>query len=152
MHIQGCPCSSQFHSWMWAEVPAPILTLALLTWTKWWAPASTSKWQMGFNSAFKGLKTVTLYIIFRIMYGVRLSRISGKLCGIKVWLISKIFATFLKMISLKKFQSNGITLNHFSIRSFCRTLPKYTLRILPYFSRLSLSLSLSLSLKHIAIA
>ena len=31
------------------------LTLTLLTWTKWWAPASASKWQMGFNSAFKGL-------------------------------------------------------------------------------------------------
>jgi hypothetical protein len=31
------------------------LTLTLLTWTKWWAPASASKWRMGFNSAFKGL-------------------------------------------------------------------------------------------------
>jgi hypothetical protein len=25
--------------------------------TKWWAPASASKWQMGFNLAFKGLIT-----------------------------------------------------------------------------------------------
>jgi hypothetical protein len=32
------------------------LTLILLTWTKWRAPASASKWRMGFNSAFKGLK------------------------------------------------------------------------------------------------
>jgi hypothetical protein len=31
------------------------LTLTLLTSTKWWAPASAGKWQMGFNSAFKGL-------------------------------------------------------------------------------------------------
>ena len=31
------------------------LTLTLLTWTKWGASASASKWQMGFNSAFKGL-------------------------------------------------------------------------------------------------
>jgi hypothetical protein len=31
-----------------------VLTLILLTSTKWWAPASTSKWRMGFNSAFKG--------------------------------------------------------------------------------------------------
>ena len=31
------------------------LTLNLLTWTKLWAPASARKWQMGFNSAFKGL-------------------------------------------------------------------------------------------------
>ena len=31
------------------------LTLTLLTWTKWWAPTSASKWQMDFNSAFKVL-------------------------------------------------------------------------------------------------
>jgi hypothetical protein len=29
-----------------------MLTLILLTWKKWWAPASASKWRMGFNSAF----------------------------------------------------------------------------------------------------
>ena len=32
------------------------LTLILLTWRKWWAPNNASKWQMGFNSGFKGLK------------------------------------------------------------------------------------------------
>jgi ABC-type uncharacterized transport system fused permease/ATPase subunit len=32
-----------------------ILTLILLTWTKWLAPTSAIKWRMGFNSAFKGL-------------------------------------------------------------------------------------------------
>jgi hypothetical protein len=37
------------------------LTLILLTSTKWWAPASASKWQMGFDLAFKGLKKVNLY-------------------------------------------------------------------------------------------
>jgi hypothetical protein len=31
------------------------LTLILLTWRIWWAPNNASKWQMGFNSAFKGL-------------------------------------------------------------------------------------------------
>ena len=31
------------------------LTLILLTWRKWWALNNASKWQMGFNSAFKGL-------------------------------------------------------------------------------------------------
>jgi hypothetical protein len=30
------------------------LTLNLLAWTKWWAPASASKWRMGFNSASNG--------------------------------------------------------------------------------------------------
>jgi hypothetical protein len=33
----------------------PVLTLILLTWTKWRAPTNASKWRMGFNSAFKGL-------------------------------------------------------------------------------------------------
>ena len=32
------------------------LTLTLLTWRIWWARNTTSRWQMGFNSAFKGLK------------------------------------------------------------------------------------------------
>jgi len=31
------------------------LTLVLLPWRIWWAPNNASKWQMGFNSAFKGL-------------------------------------------------------------------------------------------------
>ena len=31
------------------------LTLTLLTWRIWCASTSASKWQMGFNSAFKGL-------------------------------------------------------------------------------------------------
>ena len=31
------------------------LTLILLTWRIWWAPINASKWQMGFNSMFKGL-------------------------------------------------------------------------------------------------
>ena len=29
--------------------------LILLTWRIWWAPNNASKWQVGFNSAFKGL-------------------------------------------------------------------------------------------------
>ena len=39
------------------------LTLILLTWRKWWAPNNASKWQMGFNSGFKGL-TKTLFLAF----------------------------------------------------------------------------------------
>jgi len=31
------------------------LTLTLLSWRIWWAPNSASRWQMGFNLAFKGL-------------------------------------------------------------------------------------------------
>jgi len=32
-----------------------LLTLILLTWRIWWAPNNASRWQMGFNSAFKAL-------------------------------------------------------------------------------------------------
>ena len=31
------------------------LTLILLMWRIWWAPYNASTWQLGFNSAFKGL-------------------------------------------------------------------------------------------------
>jgi len=31
------------------------LTFILLTWRIWWVPNNASRWQMGFNSAFKGL-------------------------------------------------------------------------------------------------
>jgi len=31
------------------------LTLILLTWRIWWVPNNASRWQMGFNSTFKGL-------------------------------------------------------------------------------------------------
>jgi len=33
------------------------LTLILLTWRIWWASNNASRWQIGFNSAFKGLNT-----------------------------------------------------------------------------------------------
>ena len=39
--------------------PIP-LTLNTLTWKIWWAPNNASRWQMGFNSAFKRLTLVTL--------------------------------------------------------------------------------------------
>jgi len=32
-----------------------LLTLNLLKWKIWWAPNNASRWQMGFNSACKGL-------------------------------------------------------------------------------------------------
>jgi len=38
-----------------AEVFVPGMTLILLTWRIWWAPKTASRWQVGFNSAFKGL-------------------------------------------------------------------------------------------------
>jgi len=35
------------------------LTVKPLTWKIWWAPNNASRWQMGFNSALKGLNTLT---------------------------------------------------------------------------------------------
>jgi hypothetical protein len=39
-----------------SNITHPKLTLILLTWRIWRAPNNGSKWQMGFNLAFKGLK------------------------------------------------------------------------------------------------
>jgi hypothetical protein len=41
---------------MWLE---DSLTPILLTWRIWWASNNTSKWQVGFNSAFKGLTVLS---------------------------------------------------------------------------------------------
>ena len=48
----------------WSPVQTRPLTLMPLTWRIWWAPNNASRWQMGFNSAFKGLiiiKLITKY-------------------------------------------------------------------------------------------
>ena len=38
--------------------PRAHLTITLLTWRIWWTPTIASKWQVGFNSAFKGLSII----------------------------------------------------------------------------------------------
>ena len=59
-------CPKTFSSRVWRS----LLTLTLLTWRIWWAPNNASKWQMGFNSAFKGLmacrKYMRWYIYFKL--------------------------------------------------------------------------------------
>jgi len=58
-----------------------ILTLNLLTWKIWWAPNNASRWQMGFNSAFKELNKPLIHSIFgvRDSFGVEFYvRIRGK--------------------------------------------------------------------------
>jgi hypothetical protein len=42
--------------WIPTAVFSLSLTLIPLTWRIWWASNNASRWQMGFNSAFKGLK------------------------------------------------------------------------------------------------
>ena len=41
-----------------------ILTLNPPTWRIWWAPNNASRWYMGFNSAFKELKGVLIFLMF----------------------------------------------------------------------------------------
>jgi len=38
------------------SVQRSVLTFILLTWRLWWAPNNASRWQIGFNWAFKWLK------------------------------------------------------------------------------------------------
>jgi hypothetical protein len=38
------------------SLPHMYLTLILLPWRIWWAPNNASKWKMGYNSTFKGLR------------------------------------------------------------------------------------------------
>jgi hypothetical protein len=40
-----------------------LLTLTLLTRRIWWAPNNASRWQMGFNSEFKGLNLLQNYTL-----------------------------------------------------------------------------------------
>jgi hypothetical protein len=64
--VHSCSASS-----VGTPVPADTLTLVLLTSTKWWTPASASKWRMGFNSAFKGLKGASCWSLYTINYDAR---------------------------------------------------------------------------------
>ena len=40
-----------------SRTPQIWLTLNPLTWKIWWAPNNASRWQVGFNSAFNGLRS-----------------------------------------------------------------------------------------------
>jgi len=51
------PCETVTFSITSPHMRTTILILILPTWRIWWASNNASRWQMGFNSAFKGLKT-----------------------------------------------------------------------------------------------
>jgi len=67
------------------------LTLFLLTWRKWWSPNNASKYQMGFNSGFKGLSVAVQGVkkIHRIF-----SYISNKMQRYTVYFIWKLLYIF----------------------------------------------------------
>jgi hypothetical protein len=43
------------------------LTLNPLTWRIWWAPNNASRWQMGFNSVFKGLTRIVCNVTYHML-------------------------------------------------------------------------------------
>jgi len=63
----------------WAYVLLLSLTLILLTWKIWWAPNNASKWQMGFNSEFKGLKYTQFKNSISVCY---IAHVSHKMCSV----------------------------------------------------------------------
>jgi len=52
-----------------------VLTLSLLTCRIWWATNNASKWQMGFNSAFKGLNSEQFHALCTEPANITLHRI-----------------------------------------------------------------------------
>jgi hypothetical protein len=68
----------EFTYWFFAFSSFATLTLILLTWTIWRAPTNASKWRMGFNSAFKGLKIVTWSLISKL-FNLSMKCINGRL-------------------------------------------------------------------------
>ena len=58
LHLFGCLYYLYFIIFFWDFLNNLNLTLILKTWRIWWAPNNACKWQMGFNSSFKG------YMIF----------------------------------------------------------------------------------------
>jgi len=54
-----------------------ILTLILLMWRIRWASNNARKWQMGFNSAFKGLKYISFHSV-RFVHFIKSNNIGKK--------------------------------------------------------------------------
>ena len=50
--------SVEWKEWARERLCRADLTLTLLTWRIEWVPNNASRWQMGFNSAFKGLNCI----------------------------------------------------------------------------------------------
>jgi hypothetical protein len=55
------------------------LTLNPLMWKIWWAPNNAGRWQMGFNSVFKGLKTKRLLSYLKTQSVPRSKHFSSRL-------------------------------------------------------------------------
>ena len=54
LYLVGCQYYLYLIIFFWDLLNNLNLTPILKTWRIWWAPNNASRWQMGFNSAFKG--------------------------------------------------------------------------------------------------
>ena len=82
------------------------LTLTLLRWRIWWAPNNASKWQMGFNLAFKGLKKT------RTDHQMKFYKVVARpslLYGSETWVITKRDMTGLEAAEMRFLSVTGYT-------------------------------------------
>ena len=78
LHLVGCLYYLYFIIFFWDLLNNLNLNLTLKTWRKWWAPNNACKWQMGFNSSFKGYEvpvvTGTLFQVAAALYRLAVSK------------------------------------------------------------------------------
>jgi hypothetical protein len=74
-------CSNAFHSFPLNEIRTNAVTLTLLKWRIGWAPNNASRWQMGFNLPFKGLKVKGLGVQFWFSCCINKSLLKFIVCG-----------------------------------------------------------------------
>jgi hypothetical protein len=90
LDLYSCPvqltcCSAvRFRITTWIERQVCSLTLLLLTWKIWRASIDASRWQMGFNSEFKGLNILG-GINFLIKIRMSLLCIYVFLMNVNIW-------------------------------------------------------------------
>jgi hypothetical protein len=65
--LTGCVGRNNCFADIGCEVTAASLTLILLMWRIRWAPNNASRWQIGFNLAFKGLNWTVFLAYFHIL-------------------------------------------------------------------------------------
>jgi len=108
------------------------VTLILLTWSIWWARYNASRWQIGFNSAFKWLNMFYLiiywtqkYAMTSFLYVVSHCHLSATIqTKLKAWERKKIFKPWLTLLKLTR-QSNCVVWIFVALLNFSFNFPSY---------------------------